>query len=596
MAHQSENAIRLKVRTSTLSKLDDMPTPSGLTPEVWFFILPYGRSLADADTSDEWYKRITYFAEGLHNDSVIAFLTTPADAAEICTHLGGVMQYQLVVSVKLSEPIVSNSVQLPVHHAEILVMSKYKASLRHTKTRIAYTFCPACDKTTKDYGGKKHLYHAFGTLASDVWRDISYVPGLVPQEIINRLADLFGLEPYTELQVVDLSLVNELRPSKGTAKQESVGTTDSTFVLHSSLIAGDALLELRKIPDNSVDFCFADPPYNLAKRYDSWEDSLQETEYLNWCNQWLDELARVVKPGRTVAVLNIPILAIRYFEHLKTRLVFQNWITWDALSLPVRNIMPANYSIVCFSKGEPRPLPGLVNHEKSNVEEVALTTQSENFCLRASCISSRRRRGVNDRERVTDLWWDIHRLKHNSRRVDHPTQLPPQLMRRLIALYSAEGEVVLDPFNGSGTTTLCAAEMGRRYIGIELSREYHELAMERHASLSRGEDPFGKSDSVPVAKNSRVKRVANRKYEVPKKTLQLEVKRVADKLGHLPSRAELQKWGQYPIRLYDEYFASWADVCAAAKTTGMSELRTTAEVSLADPPILAEEPRPLDPE
>jgi len=582
MTHQSEDAIRLKVKTINLSKLDDMPTPSALTPEVWFFILPYGRSLTDADTSDKWYKQMTYFAEGLHDDSVMAFLTTPEDAAETWAYLGGVMQYQLLVSVKLAEPLVPNKFQLPVHHAEILVMSKYKASLKHTKTRIAYTFCPACDKTTKDYGGKKHLYHAFGTLASDVWRDISYMPGLVPKEVINRLADLFGLEPYKELQVVDLSLVSDLNPTRGTAKQESGATTDSTSVLHSSLIVGDSLLELRKIPDNSVDFCFADPPYNLAKRYDSWDDSLQGPEYLNWCDNWLDELARVLKPGRTVAVLNIPILAIRHFEHLKTKLVFQNWITWDGLSLPVRNIMPANYSIVCFSKGQPRPLPGLVSHKQSGVEEIALTTQSENFCLRASCIKSRLKRGVDDREPLTDLWWDCHRLKHNSRRVDHPCQLPPQLLRHLIALYSAQGEVVLDPFNGAGTTTLCAAEMERRYIGIELSEEYHKLAMERHATLSRGEDPFGKSNSVPVAKNSRVKRVARGKYDVPKKTLQLEVKRVTEKLGHLPSRDELQKWGQYPIRLYDEYFASWADVCAAAKTTGMSELRTTAEASLAE--------------
>jgi DNA modification methylase len=582
MTHQSEDAIKLKVKTINLSRLDDMPTPNAFMPEVWFFILPYGRSLADADISDKWYKQMTYFAEGLHNDSVMAFLTTPEDAAETWAYLDGVMQYQLLISVKLAEPIALNKFQLPVNHAEILVMSKYKASLKHTKTRIAYSFCPACDKTTKDYGGKKHLYHAFGTLISDVWRDISYTPGLVPKEIINRLADLFGLEPYRDLKVVDLSLVSELNPTKRTVVRESGATTDSNSVLHSSLIVGDSIMELKKIPDNSIDFCFADPPYNLAKRYDSWDDSLHEQEYFNWCDNWLDELARVLKPGRTIAVLNIPRFAIRYFEHLKTKLVFQNWITWDALSLPVRNIMPANYSIICFSKGQPRPLPGLVNHKQSRIEDNVLTIQSENFCLRASCIKSRLKRGINDREPLTDLWWDCYRLKHNSRRVDHPCQLPPQLMRRLIALYTSEGEVVLDPFNGAGTTTLCAAQMGRKYVGIELSEEYHKLAMERHVKLSNGEDPFGKSNSVPVVKNSSVKRIANRKYEVPKKTLQLEVKRVAEKLGHLPSRDELQKFSQYPIRLYDEYFVSWSEVCAAAKTTGMSELRTTAEALLIE--------------
>jgi hypothetical protein len=64
-----------------------------------------------------------------------------------------------------------------------------------------------------------------------------------------------------------------------------------------------------------------------------------------------------------------------------------------------------------------------------------------------------------------------------------------------------------------------------------------------------------------------------RKYEVPKKKLQLEVKRVASELGHLPNREELARHGKYPIRYYEEYFVSWGEVCAAARTTGMTEER-----------------------
>jgi site-specific DNA-methyltransferase (adenine-specific) len=62
---------------------------------------------------------------------------------------------------------------------------------------------------------------------------------------------------------------------------------------------------------------------------------------------------------------------------------------------------------------------------------------------------------------------------------------------------------------------------------------------------------------------------------VPKKTLQIEIKRIAEALGHVPDRSEVEKLGQYPIHLYDQYFTSWGDACAAAKTTGMSELRST---------------------
>src|SRR6185369_8090751 len=181
---------------------------------------------------------------------------------------------------------------------------------------------------------------------------------------------------------------------------------------------------------------------------------------------------------------------------------FQCWIAWEGLSLPVRMIMPAHYAVVCFSRGNPRPLRGLKT----------LTALREDFCLRAACARTRR----NDRQPLTDLWWDIHRLKHNSRRTDHPCQLPPALMRRLIGLFTREGEIVLDPFNGAGTTTLCADGLGRRYIGIELSPRYHELARARHEMLNAGGDPFAKVAGVPVAKNSRVQRAGNIRYAVPK--------------------------------------------------------------------------------
>src|SRR5207253_443771 len=148
---------------------------------------------------------------------------------------------------------------------------------------------------------------------------------------------------------------------------------------------------------------------------------------------------------------------------------------------------------------------------------------------------------------LTDLWWDLHRLKHNARRVDHPCQLPLALMQRLIALFTVPGEIILDPFNGAGTTSLCAELLGRRYVGIELSDEYHRLSMARHDLLQRGGDPFAKTAAVPRSKNSPVRRVGRGEYAVPKKTLQLEVRRIAHTLGRLPTRDEVERLSKYPI-------------------------------------------------
>jgi site-specific DNA-methyltransferase (adenine-specific) len=146
------------------------------------------------------------------------------------------------------------------------------------------------------------------------------------------------------------------------------------------------------------------------------------------------------------------------------------------------------------------------------------------------------------------------------------------LMRRLIALFTRHGEVVLDCFNGAGTTTLVAHQMGRRFIGIELSKQYHELALLRHQQLASGLDPFAKRDEIPIAKNSPVPRLPKQKYVVSKKALQLEIKRIAQILGRLPTREEVQMMARYPIELYDRYFISWGEACAAARTTGMSDL------------------------
>jgi site-specific DNA-methyltransferase (adenine-specific) len=504
--------------------------------------------------------------------STICFMASAPTAVSIISAVQYRLHYQLWIAVK--QPTEKNSSVLPNEHFAIVVMTAYSGMLRHTKTRIRYNFCAACGKTTKDYGGKKHVYHEYGTLISDVWRDIECDPHGDLSIIIERMQDLFGVDRYRELTILDFRhlKVNETlqNTSVSVAKLDHYQEAISNYP-ESRLLNGDCLNELAEITSESIDFCFADPPYNLKKTYDEWKDTLSIDTYFNWCDRWLSELVRVLKPGRSLAILNIPLWAVRHFKHLENIATFQSWIVWDALGFPVRMIMPAHYSIIVFSKGESRSLPGFTAVGLSSQERSALTPLPEQYCLRANCITHYRR--PNRFGELTDLWPDIHRLKHNSHRVDHPTQLPPELMRRLIALYTNPLESVLDCFNGSGTTTLVAQEMDRRYIGIELSSEYHKLAQSRHELLKDGGNPFAKNDSIPNAKNSRVQRLVKMKYLVPKKTLQLDVKRIAIELGRLPTRNEVELMSRYPISLYNQYFLSWGEVCAAARTTGMSEMQ-----------------------
>jgi hypothetical protein len=513
MTHFSEDTRRLEKQIAVFTSLDQLTASRRSHPDVYLLHFPGGRTDLDASLSTEAYKKMSRYCKQLHARSTVCILTTPADAARLLPFLEKSLEFKLWIAVKLSPDVYPEQLgRLPEQQAALLVLTRYTGSLRHTKTRIKYTYCPSCGKTTKDYGGKKHTYHAEGTLLSDVWRDIECDPFGDIASIADRLQDLFGIEPYKTLEVLDLRSYSELvhRPQVEPPifAQPSVDFQGTT-VIASQLLNEDCLTALRAMPNNSVDFCFADPPYNLQKTYSHWNDDMESIEYFSWCDQWLSELARVLKPGRTVAIVNIPLWAVRHYQYLCKHpdLQFQQWIVWDALSFPVRLIMPAHYTILCFSKGSPRPLPG--------PDASALQKQESEY---------------------------------------------------------------LQP--------LVAQQMQRRYIGIELSPEYHQLACERHEQLSNGKDPFAKNDSVPKSKNSRVDRLPKQIYAVPKKTLQLDVKRIAQQLGRLPTREEVKYLSRYPIDYYDNYFVSWGEVCAAARNSGMSELppesqRPTTQLSFA---------------
>ncbi len=567
MSHLSESVSRLvlKIDNNFLGNKDYSDN------KVEIFQTPYFLDESNLPKNATYEARLLEEIEKVPTNSIIGILTSPYFAASLASKVE-YLSLKLWIAIRLEKAFRSDD-YFERAHAALLIISKGKGNLRHTKTRIAYSYCPSCDRTTKDYGGKKHLYHSYGTLMSDVWRDITVDFENTPDLVLYRLRDLFGLQPYTALTYHDLR--NEfpliVKERKFKKHKESI----CLFNEESFLKNGDCVEQLQSIPENCIDFCFADPPYNLKKKYHNWDDGIDIIEYFDWCDKWLTELARILKPGCTLAVINIPQWAIRYFKHLNSILDFQDWIVWEGLSMPVRMIMPSHYSVTCFSKGKPRRSPGISNFNNwLKDEHYSLTTIKEWYCSRPSCIRNRRKRGVEDTESVSNIWWDIHRLKHNSRRIDHPCQLPPLFMRRLISMFTYDGEVVLDPFNGVGTTTLTTSQLGRKYIGIEVSEYYHKIAYRRHNELNIGLDPFRKNhDKEFKAKNSPVRRLKKQTYKVSKKKLQLEVKQIADKIGHIPTKKEVEEFSKYPIEYFESYFINWGEVTAAARTNGMTETR-----------------------
>jgi site-specific DNA-methyltransferase (adenine-specific) len=244
------------------------------------------------------------------------------------------------------------------------------------------------------------------------------------------------------------------------------------------VILGDCLEKLAAIPDNTIDVCFADPPFNLDKKYASYRDQRSLDSYLEWCERWLVELVRVTKPTGSILVHNIPRWLTYYASILNRHAHFRHWIAWDAMSTPLgKTLLPAHYGILFYSKEAKGTKFYEIRapHKKCRECDAYLKDYG----------------GKKDQMHpfgylVSDVWTDIHRIRHSKRRDPHPCQLPIHLLERLILMTTDAGDIVLDPFLGTGTTAIAARRLQRHYIGIELDPFYAQIAQDK---LDRIKEP-----------------------------------------------------------------------------------------------------------
>lgn len=235
-----------------------------------------------------------------------------------------------------------------------------------------------------------------------------------------------------------------------------------------SILRGDCIELLRNIPDESVDITFADPPFNLKKRYSSYRDNLELSQYIEWCNIWLRELVRVTKPTGSIFIHNIPKWLTYFSAELNKIADFKHWIAWDAMSTPLgKTLLPTHYGILYYAK------------DAKNLKFYDI--RYPHHRCRKCRVLRKDYGGKKSRLHpfgpiVSDVWTDLHRIKHNKRRDKHPCQLPIHLLERILLLSTDEGDVVLDPFMGTGTTAVAAKRLGRNFIGIEIDENYVRIA------------------------------------------------------------------------------------------------------------------------
>jgi len=237
------------------------------------------------------------------------------------------------------------------------------------------------------------------------------------------------------------------------------------------VILGDAIEVMRQIPDNSVDMTFADPPFNLGKKYNNYHDKKEMNEYIEWCKLWLKEMVRITKPTGSIFVHNIPKYLIYFASYLNEIAYFRHWIAWDAMGVPLgKTLLPNHYGILWYTK-QPKGFKFYdIRRAHSRCRNCEIILQD---------YGGKKNQMHPFGPLISDVWTDIHRIRHKKRRDEHPCQLPIPLLERLILMTTDEGDIVLDPFVGTGTTAIAAKKLGRNFIAIDIDPKYVELTKKK---------------------------------------------------------------------------------------------------------------------
>jgi site-specific DNA-methyltransferase (adenine-specific) len=228
------------------------------------------------------------------------------------------------------------------------------------------------------------------------------------------------------------------------------------------LYQGDCLQIFPAIQSETVDLVFLDPPFNLGHDYGPlYKDRVPRLEYLEWSKSWLRESVRVLKPGGALYLFHLPAMNLELGHYLnELGMFFRQWITVELkLGLPiVGRLSPAHYSLLYYTNGAPRKFTRprvpiqVCRHCGKDVKD----------------YGGHRHKLHPDGINLSDVWSDIPPVRHRSTKWRSANQLNEKLLERVLTISTEKGDLVMDPFGGSGTTYAVAQRMRRKWIGIEI--------------------------------------------------------------------------------------------------------------------------------
>jgi DNA modification methylase len=269
------------------------------------------------------------------------------------------------------------------------------------------------------------------------------------------------------------------------------------------LLVGDCIELLSRLPAESVDLVFADPPFNIGYEYDVYHDKRAAADYLTWTEKWLAAAARVLKPtGSFFLAIGDEFVAEHKVRLDALDLTLRNWIVWHyTFGVNCKKKFNRSHAHILYYAKHPKQFT--FNPDDIRVASARQTTYADS---RANPVGKlpddtwvlRPQESDQHFQPDSDTWFVSRICGTFKERTGHPCQMPEAVLERIIRVATNENDIVLDPFAGSGTTLAVAKKLGRRYLGCELSEDYAKGVQDRLDAIGFGEKLGQKVSPKPV--------------------------------------------------------------------------------------------------
>lgn len=291
-----------------------------------------------------------------------------------------------------------------------------------------------------------------------------------------------------------------------------------------AIIQGDCIAGMAALEAGTVDLAFADPPFNIGYDYDQYDDQQEEQAYLDWSRRWGEQVYRVLKPNGTFWLA----IGDEYAAELKVlfkQIGFQcrSWVIWYY-----------TFGVHCtkkFSRSHAHLFHFVRNPKSFTFNDAAIRVPSARQLVYADARANPAGRVPDDTWilRPQDLpdgfnpnedTWYVPRVcgTFKERAGFHGCQMPERLLARIIEVSSNPGELVMDPFGGSGSTLVVAKKLDRRCVGFELSENYAKHIEKRLQQTEDGQPLEGAEEpktSVPNTANGKRRKKAAHSLPIP---------------------------------------------------------------------------------